>query len=416
MAANHEEETLPDRKQSVSLWRNRDYLLLWSGQTISDIGGSVSELAFPLLVLAVTNSPVQAGIAAALRALPATLFSLLAGAFIDRWDRKRVMVTCDIGRALSLASIPIAILCGVLTIWQLYITAFLEGTLLIFFNLAQTASLAQIVSDGQLGAAVAQEEFMEGTTALFGPTLSGLLFTLSRVLPFVADAVSYAVSVCTLLFIRMPFQRQRSRASNHLRAEIGEGLTWLWRQPFIRAMTMLSGASALVIPGANLTIIVLAQQRGASPFVIGLIFAFGGVGSVLGALCTSVFQRWLRVGQSVLLVRWFFVLVWPFYALVPYPLLMGLVDFGVGFADPVEDVPYFSYRLSLIPDELRGRVISACRLFPSTMRPLGLALTGLLLQRIGAVPTLLLGWAGLLIMAVVISFSRSFREAGKQKV
>src|SRR5215467_2688646 len=118
----------------VSLWRNRDYMLLWSGQALSDIGCAISELAFPLLVLAVTHSPAQAGFVAALRALPATLFSLLAGVLVDRWDRKQVMLVCDIGRALSLASIPIAYALGHLTIWQLYITAFLEGSLMIIFN------------------------------------------------------------------------------------------------------------------------------------------------------------------------------------------------------------------------------------------------------------------------------------------
>src|SRR5205814_9654714 len=86
-----------------SLWRNRDYMLLWSGQALSDIGGAVSELAFPLLVLAVTHSPSQAGFVAALRALPATLVSLFAGVLVDRWDRNRVMLVCYGVRALSLA-------------------------------------------------------------------------------------------------------------------------------------------------------------------------------------------------------------------------------------------------------------------------------------------------------------------------
>src|SRR5215831_6529129 len=98
--------------QPPSLWRNRDYLLLWSGQALSDIGGAVSELAYPLLVLAVTHSPAQAGIVAALRALPATLFSLLAGVFVYRWDRRVVMLVCDVGRAICLASIPVASLVG----------------------------------------------------------------------------------------------------------------------------------------------------------------------------------------------------------------------------------------------------------------------------------------------------------------
>src|SRR5947199_1703630 len=129
-----------------SLWRNRDYKLLWSGQALSDIGGAVSELAFPLLVLTVTHSPAQAGFVAALRALPATLFSLFAGVLVDRWDRKRVMLVCDTGRALSLASIPIAFALGHLTVWQLYITAFLEGTLMIVLMLSVTAGMSQVVT------------------------------------------------------------------------------------------------------------------------------------------------------------------------------------------------------------------------------------------------------------------------------
>src|SRR2546430_16469905 len=173
-----DERQLISSGQPKSLWHNRDYMLLWSGQALSDIGGAVSELAFPLLVLALTHSPAQAGFAGALRALPALLFSLFAGVLVDRWDRKRVMIFCDTGRAISLASIPIAFALGHLTIWQLYITAFLEGSLMIVFTLAKTAAVSQVVTRVQLTAAVAQEEFVEGTTALFGPSLSAVLYTL----------------------------------------------------------------------------------------------------------------------------------------------------------------------------------------------------------------------------------------------
>src|ERR1051326_7360515 len=175
--------------QPKSLWRNRDYLLLWGGQALSDMGGAVSELAFPLLVLSVTRSPAQAGLVAALRALPATLFSLFAGVWVDRWDRKRVMLVCDVGRALSMASIPVAYALGQLTIWQVALTAFLEGTLMIVFALAKTAALPQVVTPPQLTTAVAQEELVEGTTALFGPSLSGVLYTLGTMFPFLTDAL-----------------------------------------------------------------------------------------------------------------------------------------------------------------------------------------------------------------------------------
>ena len=362
-----------------TLWRNRDYMLLWSGQALSDIGGAISELAFPLLVLAVTHSPAQAGFVAALRALPATFFSLFAGVLVDRWDRKRVMLICDAGRALSLASIPIAFALGFLTIWQLYITAFLEGTLMIVFMLAKTTAISQVVTPQQLTTAVAQEEFVEGTTALVGPPVSGILYTLGMMLPFIADAISYIISIVTMLLIRTPFQQERISTRRKVWPEIAEGVLWVWHQPFILTMTLLMGAGAFVFSGNVLIVIILAQQQHASAFVIGLIFALGGVGSILGSLLAPRLEHRLTVGQSILLCRWYFVLSWPFYGLAPFPLVLGAIEFGIGFVDPIEDVPYFSHRLKLIPDDLRGRVLSACRLFPGMLRPLGLALTGVLI-------------------------------------
>ncbi len=399
----------PDQRQrfssgySKSLWHNRDYMLLWSGQALSDIGGAISELAFPLLVLAVTHSPAQAGFVAALRALPATLFNLFAGVLVDRWDRKRVMLVCDTGRALSLASIPIAFALGHLTIWQLYITAFVEGTLMIVFTLAKTAAMSQVVTSVQLTTAVAQEEFVEGTTALFGPPLAGILYTLSMMLPFITDAISYIISIVTMLLIGAPFQRERVSTRRKVWSEIAEGVLWVWHQPFILTMTLLMGAGAFVFSGNVLIVIILAQQQHASAVVIGLIFAVGGIGSILGSLLAPRLEHRLTVGQSILLCRWYFVLSWPLYALAPLPLVLGALEFGIGFVDPIEDVPYFSHRLKLIPDELRGRVLSACRLFPGMLRPLGLALTGVLIQRIGIFPTIWLAWAWLLVTTVIVT-------------
>ena len=403
------QDNSPDQRQRISsghpksLWRNRDYMLLWSGNASSDIGGAISELAFPLLVLTVTHSPAQAGFIAALRALPATLFSLFAGVLVDRWDRKRVMLVCDTGRALSLASIPIAFALGHLTVWQLYITAFVEGTLMIVFALAKTAAMSQVVTPVQLTTAVAQEEFVEGTTALFGPPLAGVLYTLGTMLPFITDAISYIISIVTMLLIGTPFQRERVSTSRKVWSEIAEGVLWVWHQPFILTMTLLMGAGALVFSGNVLIIIILAQQQHASAVVIGLIFAFGGIGSILGSLLAPRLEHRLTIGQSILLCRWYFVLSWPLYALAPLPLVLGAVEFGIGFVDPIEDVPYFSHRLKLIPDELRGRVLSACRLFPGMLRPLGLALTGVLIQRIGIFPTIWLAWAWLLVTTVIVT-------------
>lgn len=397
------EQELPASAQPRPSWRNGDYLLLWAGQALSDIGGAVSALAYPLLVLTITQSPALAGLVAALRSLPATLLTLLAGVLVDRWDRRWVMLACDIGRALCLASIPVMYALGALTIWQLYVVAVLEGSLMVVFDLAKTAAVAQVVPPEQLSTAVAQDEFVEGTTTLAGPMLAGVLYTLSAMLPFVADAISYLVSIGTLALIRTPFQRQRMPARHSLRSEIAEGIVWLRRQPFILTMTLLMGAGAFVMSSDGLIVIILAQRQRVSATGIGLIIAFFGVGAILGSVVTPRLRPHLSVGHSILLARWYFVLSWPLYALAPVPYALGAIQFGNGVVEPIEDVSYFSHRLELIPDALKGRVLSVCRLVPGIMRPLGLALTGILIQRIGIFPTIWLEWVWLLGTTSVVT-------------
>src|SRR5260370_92962 len=185
----------PGPKRPLSLWRNRDYVLLWSGQMVSSIGTQVSIVAFRLLILAITHSPDQAAIIAALQGLPSALFILPAGALIDRWDRKRVMILCDTGRALALGSIPLALALGRLTIVQLYIVSLVEGTLFTFFSLAETACLPQVVSKEQLPPAVAQSTVIDSISGMLGPSLSGALYSIGRAIPFLTDAISYTASV-----------------------------------------------------------------------------------------------------------------------------------------------------------------------------------------------------------------------------
>ena len=132
-------------RRSVPLWRNRDYILLWGGQMISSIGTRISMLAFPLLVLALTQSPAQAGLIGAMRGLPYALLILPAGALVDHWNRKRVMILCDIGRAIALGSIPLALVLGHLTIAQIYVVSLVEGTLITFFSLAHISCLPHVV-------------------------------------------------------------------------------------------------------------------------------------------------------------------------------------------------------------------------------------------------------------------------------
>src|SRR5262249_34655137 len=263
------------------------------------IGTEVSLVAFPFLVLALTGSPAQAGFMGGLRALPYLIFSLPAGALIDRWDRKLVMIICDLGRALALGSIPIVLFFGEISLAQLYIVSALEGTLFVFFNLAEVASLPRVVPKEQLPAANVQNAATEGTAVLVGPPLGGALFGLLQTLPFVADAVSYAASVLSLTLIRIRFQGERPQTQQRLRHAIGEGLVWLWRHPLIRFIALLTGMFNLTSAGFVLIIILLAQQVHATPFATGLIFTIGGIGGVLGALIANALHKVLHLWSFV---------------------------------------------------------------------------------------------------------------------
>jgi MFS family permease len=398
-----------------SLWRNRDYLLLWGGQVVSSVGTQASTLAFPLLILVVTRSPEQAGFASALRALPYLFLSLPAGALIDRWDRKRVMLLCDTGRAIALGSIPLALALGRLSVAQLYIVSLVEGSLYVLFNIAEAACLPRVVTKEQLPAATAQNNATDGVSSLVGPSLGGTLFGVAQALPFLADAVSYVASVLSLLFIRTPFQGERAAVRRRLHVEIGEGLTWLWRQPLIRYMAFLTGVSNLVGNGTLLIAIVIAQGQHASSAVIGLIFAVGGAGAILGSVVAVPLRRRFTFAQVIVACIWSSAILTPLLAIAPNALVLGLLLAGLFISGPIYNVVQFSYRLALIPDELQGRVNSVFRLIAFSGQPVGYALAGILLQTVGPAPAVLLFSVPYLLAAVLTTANPYVRAAGKQQ-
>ncbi|HLB49090.1 MAG TPA: MFS transporter [Anaerolineales bacterium] len=395
-----------------SLWRNRDFMLLWSGQVVSTLGGVASAVVLPLLVLAITDSPTAAGIAGALWSLPYLLFSLPVGALIDRWDRKRVMILCDIGRALLLGSIPIAMALNALTIWQLYITQFLEGTLFVFFNIAEAAALPRVVAKSQLPEASAQNEAAFGVAGILGPSIGAFLYqSISRAIPFIMDSVSYAASVISLTLIRARLQAERTATNRNLRAEIVEGVSWLWRQPLIRFMAFLTGGINLVFAANGLILIVLAKRLGAGDAVIGILFSVGAVGTIVGSLIGGWVQKRFSFGQVITVVIWIIFLSFPFYAIAPHTLVLGIIAAVLALTIPIYNVVQFSYRLALIPDELQGRVNSAFRLIAFGFQPLGVALAGALLEGIGSIPTVMLFSAWLLGLGILTMFNKRVREA-----
>lgn len=393
--------------QAVPLWRNRDYMLLWSGQAVSVLGTQVSQFAFPLLVLFLTGSAAQAGIAAAARVIPYLLFSLPAGALLDRWDRKRVMILCDAGRAIVLVSVPLAYLFGWLSSAQLYIVSFCEGSLFVFFNIAQISCLPQIVPKPQLTQANAQNLTMTKLLTLLGPTLGGILYTIGSAVPFLADAISYTASVSSLFLIQAPFQKQREGRPRRLWHEVGEGLAWLWRDRTLRALALLTAGSNFVTSGFPLIAVVIAQNLHADSLLLGLTFTIGGIGGIIGALLAPSTARKFKAGRIILYNLWLEALCWFGFALGVHMLIVGIVLAACLFLTPFYDVITLSYRMTMIPDELQARTNSVFRLLVFSAQPLGLSCTGFLLQAYGPRITVLLTGACLLLFASIGTFCTS---------
>lgn len=387
----------PDRT-ALSLWRNRDYMLLWSGQVVSVLGSGISGIAFPLLVLALTHSPAQAGLVGAVGGLPYLILSLPAGALVDRWDRKRVMILCDVGRGINAATIPAAAATISLHLPQLYLNAVVEGTLFVFFNVAGVAALPRVVPTDQLPKASGQNEAASFASALVSPPLGGFLFqTLGRTIPFLADAISYGTSVVSLLCITTAFQGERGVETASLRSEIKAGLLWLWRQPLVRFIALLTGGLNFAGNAVYLIVIILARQEGVSPAVIGVMLAIASLGGFAGSLAAPYFQQRYGFGQVIIATVWVQAILFPLFAFTTSAYLLGAIFAGVTLCSPIYNAVQLSYRLSIIPDELQGRMNSAVRLVTYGSIPPGLALAGILIQGIGARSAILV-YAGVMVL------------------
>lgn len=339
------------------------------------------------------------------------LFSLPAGALVDHWDRKRIMIICAIGLTFCITSIPIALLTGYLSILLIYLIAFTIGTLGLFYELAELAALTHVVPKTQLPIAVAQNEAVYSTVSLLAPSLSGLLFSIGRLLPFVADAISYLVLLGSLVSMRIPFQGKRDETPHHFFREVREGMSWLWSHAIVRHLAFLAGYLYVVMSGSVLIILVIARQHQVSPGIVGIILAVGGFGNLVGtALCTP-FQKRVRFGRGLCSTLILFVLLWPLYSLSSTPIFLGMVVAALALVDSISSILIASYRLAAVPDDLQGRVGSVYRLILFGALTLGQALIGVSLERLGVPITIAILWGGLILMAGITLTSPSIRHA-----
>jgi MFS family permease len=392
------------------LHRNRDFVLLQLGQLLSTVGGQMTAIAYPLLVLELTHSAAKAGIVGFARVVPYPVCGLLAGAAADRWNRKPLMVGSDVVRALAIASLAATIAAHTVVFWQIVVVALVEGAASSFFAAAQAGALRSVASAPQMPAAVATVTARQSIVLVVGPPLGGALFTIGRAVPFLVDAVSYAFSTISLLLMRTPFQEHRERARTRLRAEIVEGLAYLWRHPFLRTCALLFGIGNLVFPGLLLVIVVVGTSQGLTGGEIGLLTALLGACLLVGSAASAFTRRTFSVRTILLMELWTWTgcavfLIWPNVYVLAVSILPTML------AIPSTDSVVHGYRIAMTPDRLIGRVDSAARTISLLASPLGPLLAGFLLSATSDRATVAV-FAGFgLVLALWGTLSPSIRDA-----
>ncbi|MGW1597902.1 MFS transporter [Streptomyces sp. NPDC002343] len=399
------------RRNVKPLLRNRDFVLLWQAAAVSGLGSNASSVAYPLLILALTGSPADAGLTGFIALLPQLLFQLPAGALVDRWNRRRTMITCDVLRALAIGSVAAALLLHRLSLPHVLAVGFAEGTLTVCFRIAASAAVPNVVHPSQLAAALSRNEARARGAAMLGQPLGGVLFGLGRAVPFLFDAASYLWSLVCLLLIRREFQAERRPRTAPLHRELTEGVRWLWRQPFLRTTTFLIAGSNLLFQALFLTVIVMARGRHGSSAAIGVMFGVAAMGGVLGSLLAPAVERRLSMRTVVIGANWLWALLTPVLLVVRDPYLIGVVYALMCFVGPVWNVVVSAYQLAVTPDAIQGRVLGAVGLVAFGAIPLGSLAGGQLLAGPGAHATVWALAAWMVLLAVTATLSPSVRSA-----
>jgi predicted MFS family arabinose efflux permease len=405
------EPTTPaERPTPRGPWALPDFRWLWTGMCVSTLGSTAAGIVYPILVLALTGSPEIVGWVMALRSTPYVLLCLPVGAIVDRWNRRRVMLVCNVGRFFTVGSLAVALWWGEAHLAHIIVVAVVEGTLMVFFDLAEVAALPRVVPRPLLPQASAFNQAGWSAAGIAGPALGTSLYQLGRAWPFGLDALSYAVSAFTLWRLKGDFSPVPVTGPRRLGAEILQGLRWLWTEKIVRIMAMLTGGMNFVEASVPLLLIVLAQQMGASPAQIGLIFSAGGIGGVLGSVLGGYVQRWFSFGQVIVVTTVLHALLFPLYGAGFGLLWLGVVYGLLHFIGPIYNVVQFSHRIALIPPGLEGRVNAGYRFLAHLPSPVGAALCGVMIERAGTGVTLAFFAVVYGLLAGAAALSRTIRH------
>ncbi|MFE4976928.1 MFS transporter [Kitasatospora sp. NPDC056651] len=387
------------------LHRNRDFLLLWSGAAVSFLGNRVSAYAYPLLVLWHTGSPLAMSAVSCAALLPLLVVQLPAGALVDRWDRRRVMLACEAGRFLALGSVVTVLALGAFAPAHLVLVAFAESTLAVCYRLAERGAVRNVVHPTQLPPAISRNEARGRAAALLGQPGGVLLQTVAHWAPFAFTAGAHLLSLLTLMLIRRPFQERRPAGRRALRQDIAQGLRWLNGHRFLRAALGFLAAANLLLQAVPLALLLLVKEEGAAKAAVALIVGAGGLGGVFGALTGGWWERHLSR-------RTIFVLGLACWAVLTCamvwardPVLLGALFAGTGFVGAVFNVVGAVVQTRATPDALQGRVVGVSYLLGSGANALGALLGGLTLAAWGPAVTLLLVGALLTALATAAALA-----------
>ena len=395
---------------AVPLRRNRDFMLLQTGQLLSTLGTASASIAYPLLVLALTGSPAQAGAVSFARTLPLAILALPAGLAADRWNRKHLMIAADAVRAAAVGAVAAVLLLDVSVFWPIPLAAFVEGSATAVFAASQAGAVRAVVPVRQLPAATAVRTGRSAAVFLVGPPLGGALFGIARALPFVVDAVSYIFSTVALAAMRTPFQGERHPEVASIRTRLAEGFRFLWGRPFIRTCAFLFGLANFMGPGILLAIVVIGESQGLSAGEVGLLVGAFGASVLIGSFLSPLVRRALPVRGVLVLELWTWLgcglfLVWPNV----YVLAASILP--TGLAIPSTDSVVHGYRIAMTPDRLLGRVESVWSTISLVIAPLGPLTAGFLLGAASPRATIAVFFCFGLALAVWGTLSPSIRAA-----
>ena len=357
---------------------NKDFWKYWTGQTISNLGSSITLFALPLLVYKISGSALDLGIASAATFLPYLLFGLILGAWTDRVNRKRMMIGTDIGRALIVASIPLVFAFGLLTVWWIYIVAFIHATLTICFEAGEFAAIPSLVNQDDLVTANGRIQASYSGASIVGPLLAGVLVTLiplSALLLF--DAFSFLASSFSLMLIGISFNKGDRRAATSIRSDVAEGLRYVFSNPVLRNISIMMALVNFVGSTTYAQLIFFAKTRlQATDFQASLLYSAGSLGVVILALAAGPLRKhwsFSTVALGALMLEGILTVVFSLMRMYWMAVVLWTLIGGLGI---LFNINTSSLRQTIVPNHLLGRVLSIASVLAWSAIPLGSLLGG----------------------------------------